>query len=55
MYCLYSNGLGDLLRSVNVAFDPELKIEATRKTFDVTDKMRSDIQSTAGVSLVTDK
>jgi lipoprotein-releasing system permease protein len=48
------NGLGDLLRSVNVAFDPELKIEATRKTFEVTDKMRSDIQSTEGVALFSE-
>lgn len=48
------NGLGDLLRSVNVAFDPELKIEATRKTFEVTDKMRSDIQSTDGVDIVSE-
>ena len=48
------NGLGDLLRSVNVAFDPELKIEASRKTFEVTDKMRSDIQSTEGVGIVSE-
>ncbi|MEI9919364.1 MAG: FtsX-like permease family protein [Bacteroidota bacterium] len=48
------NGLGELLRSVHVAFDPELKIEATRKTFEVTDKMRSDIKSTEGVALFSE-
>jgi len=48
------NGLGDLLRSVNGAFDPELKIEATRKTFEVNDKMRADIQSTEGVALLSE-
>lgn len=49
------NGLGDLLRSVNSAFDPELKIEAAkRKTFEATDKLLADIRSTEGVALVSE-
>jgi len=48
------NGLGDLLRSVNGAFDPELKIEAKRKTFEVNDKMLADLRSTEGVSLLSE-
>jgi lipoprotein-releasing system permease protein len=49
------NGLEDLLVSLNVSFDPELKIEAAkRKTFDVTDKMRTDLKSIEGVFLLSE-
>ncbi len=49
------NGLGDLLRSVNGAFDPELRIEASkRKTFEVNDKLLGDIRSTEGVDLLSE-
>jgi lipoprotein-releasing system permease protein len=49
------NGLGDLLRSVNGAFDPQLKIEASkRKTFEVTDKLLNDIKSTEGVEMISE-
>lgn len=49
------NGLGDLLRSVNGAFDPELKIEAAkRKTFEINDKLLDDIRSTEGVALMSE-
>lgn len=49
------NGLGGLLRSVNGAFDPELKIEAAkRKTFEVNDKLLEDIRSTEGVDVLSE-
>lgn len=49
------NGLGDLLRSVNGAFDPELRIEASkRKTFEVNDKLLADLRSTEGVALLSE-
>lgn len=49
------NGLGDLLRSVNSAFDPELKIEAVkRKTFEATPKVISEIKSIEGVDIVSE-
>lgn len=49
------NGLGDLLRSVNGAFDPELRIEAAkRKTFEVNDKMLADLKSVEGVELLSE-
>jgi lipoprotein-releasing system permease protein len=49
------NGLGDLLRSVNSAFDPALKIEASkRKTFEVNDKLLGDIKSVEGVHLLSE-
>lgn len=49
------NGLGDLLRSVNSAFDPELRIEAAkRKTFEVNDKLLADLRSTEGVDLLSE-
>jgi lipoprotein-releasing system permease protein len=49
------NGLGDLLRSVNSAFDPELRIEAAkRKTFEATDKIISDIKSVEGVDILSE-
>lgn len=49
------NGLGDLLRSINSSFDPELKIEAAkRKTFEINDEMMADLRSTEGVSLISE-
>lgn len=49
------NGLGDLLRSVNSAFDPQLRIEAVkRKTFEATPKVISDIKSVEGVDIVSE-
>ena len=49
------NGLGDLLRSVNGAFDPELRVEASkRKTFEVNDKLLSDIRAVEGVELLSE-
>jgi lipoprotein-releasing system permease protein len=49
------NGLGDLLRSVNGAFDPELRIEAAkRKTFEVNDKLLTDLRATEGVDLLSE-
>jgi lipoprotein-releasing system permease protein len=49
------NGLGDLLRSINSSFDPELKIEAAkRKTFEINDQMMADLRSTEGVSLISE-
>lgn len=49
------NGLGELLRSVNGAFDPELRIEAAkRKTFEVNDKLLADLRATEGVSLLSE-
>jgi lipoprotein-releasing system permease protein len=49
------NGLGDLLRSLNATFDPELKIEAAkRKTFEINPTMLTDLRSTEGVSLVSE-
>lgn len=48
------NGLGDLLRSLHLAFDPALKIEAARgKSFLVDDALIAKIENTAGVELVT--
>lgn len=49
------NGLGVLLRSVNGAFDPELRIEASkRKTFEVNDKLLSDLRAVEGVDLLSE-
>jgi lipoprotein-releasing system permease protein len=49
------NGLGDLLRSLNNSFDPEIKIEATRgKSFEVSPSLLKKIQSTTGVDVVTE-
>lgn len=48
------NGLGDLLRSLHLAFDPALKIEAARgKSLLVDDALIAKIENTAGVELVT--
>lgn len=48
------NGLEELLRSLNDTFDPPIKVEATAgKSFDLTDKLLSRIQSVKGVDIVT--
>lgn len=48
------NGLEVLLRSLNTAFDPELKIEALKgKSFEVNNQLLSSIQSVPGVKIVT--
>lgn len=49
------NGLGDLLRTLNNSFDPEIKIEAVEgKTFIMTDSLRRKIQGIEGVEVVTE-
>ena len=49
------NGLGDLLRSLNNSFDPDLKITpATGKSFVINDDMLKKIQHVAGVESVTE-
>lgn len=49
------NGLEDLLKSLYVSFDPELKIEATQgKSFAVNDSLLASIQSVKGVGIVTE-
>lgn len=49
------NGLEDLLKSLNNAFDPEIKIEALKgKKFSVTDSLRISIQNIEGVEVVTE-
>jgi lipoprotein-releasing system permease protein len=49
------NGFEGLLRSVNNAFDPEIKIEATKgKSFVVNEKLLEDIWRNPGVQLVTE-
>ncbi|MBX2968878.1 MAG: ABC transporter permease [Cyclobacteriaceae bacterium] len=49
------NGLGDLLRSLNNSFDPEIKIEAAQgKSFPVDRDLIAKIEATEGVSIVTE-
>ncbi len=49
------NGLEQLLRSLNTAFDPELKIEAVKgKSFEITPALKKKIESVKGVRIVTD-
>lgn len=49
------NGLGDLLRTLNNSFDPEIKIEAVEgKTFIMTDSLRQKIQGIEGVAVITE-
>lgn len=49
------NGLGDLLRSLNNSFDPEIKIEAVQgKSFPVSDSLLRKIEAVEGVALVTE-
>ncbi len=49
------NGLGDLLRSLNNSFDPEIKIEAAQgKSFPVDAELIAKIEAVEGVSIVTE-
>jgi lipoprotein-releasing system permease protein len=49
------NGLGDLLRSLNNSFDPEIKIEAAQgKSFAVDAELIAKIEAVEGVSIVTE-
>lgn len=49
------NGLEDLLRSLNSAFDPEIRIEAAEgKSFEADESMISKIRSVKGVEIVTE-
>jgi lipoprotein-releasing system permease protein len=49
------NGLGDLLRSLNDSFDPEIKIEAAKgKSFVLTEELLAKIKQTRGVEIVTE-
>jgi lipoprotein-releasing system permease protein len=49
------NGLEDLLRSLNNAFDPEIKIEASRgKSFAVNDSLLQTIKQISGIETVTE-
>lgn len=49
------NGLGDLLRSLNTAFDPEIKIEAIKgKSFEVDSVFLQKIKAVEGVETVTE-
>jgi lipoprotein-releasing system permease protein len=49
------NGLEDLLRSLNNAFDPEIKIEARAgKSFEISEALIKKIGAVSGVSLVTE-
>lgn len=49
------NGLGDLLRTLNNSFDPEIKIEAIEgKTFTMSDTLLQKITTIEGVEVVTE-
>lgn len=49
------NGLGDLLRSLNSSFDPEIKIELEKgKSFEVSPEFLAQIQAIEGVQIVTE-
>lgn len=49
------NGLGDLLRTLNNSFDPEIKIEAVEgKTFAMDDSLLQKIRFVEGVEIVTE-
>ena len=49
------NGLEGLLRSLYSAFDPEIKIEATRgKSFEMTPALRTSLEALQGVDVVTE-
>ncbi len=49
------NGLGDLIRSLYAAFDPQIKIEASRgKSFELTEDLMQRIQSVEGVGIITE-
>lgn len=49
------NGLGDLIGSINNAFDPQLKIEPVKgKSFEVSDELLAKIKNVRGVEIVTE-
>jgi lipoprotein-releasing system permease protein len=49
------NGLGDLLRSINSSFDPEIKVELVKgKSFEVSPDLIGKIQAIDGVKIVTE-
>ncbi len=49
------NGLGDLLRSLNSSFDPEIKVELEKgKSFEVSPEFLNEIQAIDGVKIVTE-
>lgn len=49
------NGLGDLLRSLNQSFDPQIKIEAVQgKSFEINDALLAKIKKIEGVEIVTE-
>lgn len=49
------NGLEDLLRGLNNAFDPEIKIVATKgKSFECPEEFLSRVKATEGVAIVTE-
>lgn len=49
------NGLGELLRTLNNSFDPEIKVELVEgKTFLMTDSLLQKIQNVEGVEVVTE-
>lgn len=51
----FFNGLGDLLRSLNNAFDPEIKIEVIKgKSFEYSDELKNAVNAVEGVELVTE-
>ena len=49
------NGLGDLLKTLNSSFDPEIKIVASEgKSFEVTEEMKEKISTVPGVKFITE-
>lgn len=49
------NGLGDLIRSLYAAFDPQIKIEASRgKSFELSEDLLQRVQSVEGVAMITE-
>ncbi|MFM8834992.1 MAG: ABC transporter permease [Cytophagales bacterium] len=49
------NGMEQLLRSLNTAFDPELKIEAVKgKSFPFTPALKESVEAVEGVQIVTE-
>ena len=49
------NGLGDLLRSLNTAFDPELKVAPAKgKSFEYNAELQNTIASIEGIELITE-
>ena len=49
------NGLGDLLKTLNNSFDPEIKVVAAQgKSFEVTNEMTEKISTIPGVKFITE-